>query len=252
MAEVVLSLRDGRVVSYDRDAASFTVWEATPRSFAIDGGPLGIDAAVLATVSPLIAGPNDVIYATVDAATGDPVARLVAISTDPANAGAVVAEADELVDASGDTDLVATPLGVGWVSCCAFDVRRPAADGPIVMPWVDASGAATTDAGPSMWVEFRDDDSMDVVRVDGAVEQRWNVADVPSFRGMPLVVPLSDGGMVVDVTDFGETTTRLVRGFPDGTTTIPSTGEARVTAVRPDGSIIAFANGWVLLPPILP
>jgi hypothetical protein len=254
VAEVVLSLRDGRIVSYDRDVNELTVWEATPRTFAVGapGDAVTIDPETLPTLGPVLAGPAGVVYATVDAGTGDPVGRLLAISTDPANAGSVLAEATELIDLSGDSDLVATPSGVAWVSCCAFDVRRPVAgDAQLLMGWVGSDGDAIVDDAPEIWVEYRDDGSMDVVRLAAGVETRWNLASVPMPRGMPLLVPLADGGMVVDVTDyFAGTPSRVVRGFPDGSLVETSIDGATIEAVRPDGSMIAFAGGWALFPPL--
>ncbi|TPW09528.1 MAG: hypothetical protein FD127_4114 [Acidimicrobiaceae bacterium] len=214
---------EGTIVTFDPGTATMTVHETPARTFAVDidtsaGGYLVevTDADVAYLLAP-------------DPAAPDPVGTLYAVSTAPSNAG--------------DSDLVAGELGLVLVGCCAFDERRPPVAAPVVMQWVDSSGAPTTFGSDVMHIEFRSDGSADIVRNSPNDDvRRWTVPEVAMMRGMPPLAPLADGGAMAYLSDRFDRTSpsRLVVLRPDGTIIEHSIGGYFPVAIEPAGTLIVF------------
>jgi hypothetical protein len=225
---------DGTIVTFDSGTATMTVNDTPARTFA-----LNIDTSAGAHLEATDVG---VAYLLVsDPAASDPVGTLYAVSTAPANAGNVLASVGGM-DMSGDSSLVPSKLGLVSVGCCAFDERRPPVDAPVVMRWVDSSGAPTTFGSDVMHIEFRSG-SADIVR-NGANDEvrRWTVPDVAMMRGMPPLAPLADGGAAAYLTDSFDpsSASRLVVLRPDGTIEEHSIGTYFPVAIEPAGTLIVF------------
>ena len=144
-----------------------------------------------------LVGPDDVVYLNVDPTVpdGDGVAAdLIAVSLAPGDAGREIDRWQDVADRIGDSDLVATREGIVRVGCCGPDTLRPAPDAPIEVLGSLGTGA-TPDrrrelAQTSAWcwstrrTTFRRDDLS------------WTVESEDGGRGMPVVVPTFDGGII--------------------------------------------------------
>lgn len=229
---------DGVVVSLDPTTGTLSVHDTPEREFTVTGQ---LDPAARL----VFVGPDDVAYIiTPTAGQSDPIGDLVAVSTSPGNAGAIVASKEGVVDLSGDSDLVPNAEGIVVVGCCGFEARRPALDAELVLAWVDHAGKPALVSGAEMSVEFRSDNSVDVVRRDGATVLRWNIADVSSFRGMPPLAPTTDGGALAFLTDtFNlDAPSRLVKLGADGSIHEQSIAPYVPAVFEPGGTIIVFTD----------
>ncbi len=193
-----------------------------------------------------LVGPDDVVYLNVDplVADADGVgADLVAVSLAPGDAGREIDRWAGVADRIGDSDLVATREGIVWVGCCGPDMVRPAPDAPIEVRWVARDGGDLPDtagrelsANISVVLEypsttFRRDDLS------------WTVESEDGGRGMPVVVPTFDGGVIARL-DGQDGNTTIVRGWADGRVAQVrlSTLDERVVLVEPTG-IAVIENG---------
>ena len=127
----------------------------------------------------------------------------------------------------GDSSIVATGPGLVSVGCCGHGDRQPSLDTPLLMAWVDQAGQPLGVAGPEVWLEYPDGDTMVVVRSFADSQQRWTLPGVQSGRDMPPVVATDDGGALMWLDDWG--------GGPEP--------PAVLYEMRPDGSIESYAMG---------
>ncbi len=187
----VASRRDGTLLSYDPQAGAMTVFESPTRTFRVDT-EANLDASELLSI-----GPDDVAY--IQPSLASDAARTLAVSTNPDNAGEVVNTSMQ-VGNSTDGSYVPTRSGLVHVACCTADVRQPSDDpNAVVYQWHDHNGDVLTDSGPELWVNRRDGPSLQVVRRDGDDQLTWEIPDAGTFRGMPPLVPLTDGGVLMRV-----------------------------------------------------
>ena len=231
----VAARADGVLVAYDPTTSTVTVHEMPERSIALAG--IEDPAARLVMV-----GPDDVAYLERSASDSDPVNELLAISTHPDNAGAILARSDPL-DGSGDSSLVASGTGILQVGCCRGVVNRPDLDDPLAIAWVDHLGAVVVSDGPRLTVESDDNVTLTVVRSDGATQQRWPLdIDGALLRDIPVMQPLDDGGVLVAFPLDDAVTTRLVRLWPTGTATTHEF-EGSPAVLERAGTVIVAQNG---------
>jgi hypothetical protein len=165
-----------------------------------------------------VAGPDDVVYLQVDPAVPAEVAAdLVAVSLADGDAGRELGRWSDVVNNVGDSELVATPSGLVNVDCCGPEPLRPAPDAPVLVPWVDRSGAEVASTDPSIGTSVYPD--LTVTRSDRvpAGSRSWTIATPADWanRGMPQVTPTFDGGFVAAL-PTGVDRTIVVRGWPDG------------------------------------
>ena len=232
---------EGVVVAYDPAAAELTMYADPPVVLDVSG----LDGFDPEQSYLELIGLDEVAYlATQSAGITDPVGDLVAIALTGPRAGEVLARADQVVDLSGDSDLVPTAEGIVSVGCCSFDPVRPAADAPRLVDWVDSSGAPIANVGPNLRVEFADG-SVTVVRADARNERTWTIPGVANYRGMPTVGATADGGAIVSLQDTFDATSpsRVVELHPDGTTTEHSVAPYVPFAFAPDGSMLVIDDG---------
>ena len=193
-----------------------------------------------------LVGPDDVVYLNVDPTVpdGDGLgADLVAVSLAPGDAGREIGRWEGVAGRIGDVDLVATRDGIVWVGCCGPDTVRPAPDAPIEVRWVARDGGDLPDAAGrelsaniSVVLEypsttFRRDDLS------------WTVESEDGGRGMPVVVPTFDGGIIARL-DGQDGNTTVVRGWADGRVAQVrfATLDERVVLVEPTGTAV-IENG---------
>jgi hypothetical protein len=164
------------------------------------------------------AGPDDVVYLQVDPLVpGEVAADLVAISLADGDAGRELGRWSDVVNTVGDSELVATPSGLVNVDCCGPEPLRPDPDAPVLVPWVDRSGAEVASTDPSIGTSVSPD--LTITRSDrgSAGSRSWTIATPADWvnRGMPPVTPTFDGGFVAAL-PTGVESTIIVRGWPGG------------------------------------
>ena len=167
------------------------------------------------------AGPDDVVYLQVDpAAPAELAADLVAVALSADDAGREVARWADVVDAVGDTELVATPDGLVNVNCCGPDQVRPTPDAEVLAPWVDRSGAEVVSTAPS--IRTTAGAELTIARSDTVPTgtREWTMRPPADWigRGMPQVTPTFDGGFVAALPTGhaeGQGMT-IARGWPNG------------------------------------
>lgn len=175
----------------------------------------------------LAVGPDDVAYFQVW--MGDENVDLVGISVATTDIGEQVVHEPGVLDFSGDTDYVAAASGLVAVGCCGPEPVRPDPAAQ-TFPWLDRADrgqpVAAIEYEPST-TTIRHDPMSWTFDVD---QQRLMV------RGMPKIVATHDGGVIAALPDL-EFGTFIVRGWPDGTTSVASTS-LPVTTVTPSGYVV--------------
>mgnify|MGYP003115636136 CR=1 FL=1 len=241
----ILVDRDGSIVSYDPTTRTLTR-HTTPLITAQVDVDLGM-------VYLQLLGPDDVVYLNVDAADPtDGAADLLAITLAPDDAGRVLDRWTGVADRIGDTDLVATRDGLVVVGCCDHELLRPAPDAELVLPWIGRDGDTTSISGPVMRTEV-DAPTLTVHRDDDlpAGTRTWSF-DLPADwqpRGMPTVIPTSDGGFIAITSDGVDQT--VIRGWVDGAIDMVTIDTYEALSLDPNGRVmIADGDRFVRIEPL--
>lgn len=190
-------------------------------------------------------GPDEVVYLqvapTIDAEFA---ADVVAVTLAPDDAGREVGRWSGIVDAVGDSELVATTRGLVNVDCCGNDSVRPDPDAAVLAPWVDRNGDPITSTAPFIEVEVSYP-ALTVRRVDQvpSTTRTWTFEPGGDWgpRGMPWIVPTFDGGFVAAT--FGSGTT-VARGWPDGTVETVRLDDPFPDALDPSGRFLVANDGF--------
>ncbi len=164
------------------------------------------------------AGPDEVVYLQVDPAVpGELAADIVALTLSDGDAGREIGRWGDVVDAVGDSELVATRDGLVNVDCCGPDPVRPPVDAEVLVPWLDRDGDVTTTSTPTVraTVGFPD---VTISRTDGvsAGTRDWTFRPPEDWigRGMPQIEATFDGGFIAAL-PAGRGVT-IVRGWTSG------------------------------------
>lgn len=247
---------DGTLVSFDSSKRRFTILESPPRTFVTDA-PIDPTATYLLAI-----GPDDVAYlSTKSDSPGDYASDLIAISTAPETAGAVVGRIIGGATTSGDSELRATAAGLVSVGCCGGEPRQPTPDrSRVVMEWVDRYGKVIVDDGPEIWIDYLETGGIRVTRRDDSAEATWTIPDAESLRGMPPIIALDDGGVMLTLgypfasANPDDRPVRLVKlSSPIGknaVTTLAMPEETDAGVLLPDGSVLVrTSNGFGIAQP---
>ncbi|HRE01372.1 MAG TPA: hypothetical protein PLV68_08735, partial [Ilumatobacteraceae bacterium] len=243
-------LADGALVRFDRATAVVTA--LGPPSWTLDiSATVGTngDAWLVAI------GPADVGYFTVPSRVNPGEADdLVAIALTGNEAGHEVGRRANVFGT--DSRLVPTVEGIVSVGCCGLPSIRPPADAELVMAWVDATGAVTTDQGARLSMEFVTG-GVRVVRLDGTAQREWTIATPINlaYRGVPPMVALDDGGVLIFLEDSfgmaGNEPARLLHLSTDGDVAdVMYQPVGRPFLLTPSGSaVVNLGNQYALISP---
>lgn len=188
------------------------------------------------------AGPDGVVYLQVDPAVpAELAADLVAVTLTEGDAGREVDRWDDVVNAVGDDELVATTAGLVSVGCCGPDQVRPSPDAPVDVPWVNRTtpGTLTYLLTPTIRSTQTYPD-LTIARTDvwpaGTRDWTFRAPDDWLGRGMPQVTPTFDGGFVaaLQVSDGHS----IVRGWVTGEVEQVTLSAVHSVALDPLGRVL--------------
>ena len=231
----------GVPISYDPTTRTLIRHAGGDEVRAVLPEDLGADVALVA------AGPDQVVYLDIVVQPGtEGSADLVAVALAAGDAGRVLERGVGAGNPGSDADFVVTPDGLvttDWYG----QGRRPAADRPLAMAWVDRDdddpagpGAATR---PNGVAAITIDAYEHTVTVDGRTWRLTGQAAEFAPTGMPPIVRTFDGGFIARYDETaGGYRSIVVRGWPDG-----SVDEWVVPGGVPGATVLPEPMGTVLI-----
>jgi len=230
-------------VEYDTSGAVWTFSDGVLINHARGGATVPLPepwrSADIRDIGLIAIGPDDVAYFSAYQAPES--WALVGISVADGDAGQEVVVVESAIDFSGDTDYGSTTEGLAKVGCCGFDQIRPAPDAELLVEWLDRAG----DNPPVPRITF-DSGNLTISRGDS----RWAFNVDPNrlmVRGMPRITPTHDGGVIGELigldTGNGDTGNLIVRGWPDGSTSVIEVGfDIFVRGLSPEGFVVSVTD----------